>query len=75
MNVELDPENERSYVFEGIVHGRDLKNVVLVPRNYLLDFLFDVSGGHLVLLLVKREELLIRHFTDLILAKAFDHGV
>ena len=46
-----------------------------MPRNYLLDLLFDVLDGHLILLLTKRYELLIRHFADFILAKDCFHGV
>lgn len=75
LNVELNPNNERSYILDGIKHGRYSENVILVPRNHLLDLLFDVLDGHLVLLLTKRDELLIRHFADLILSKVLDHGV
>lgn len=46
-----------------------------MPGNYLLDLLSDVLCGHLILLLIKRDELLVRQFTDLVLAKIFDHGV
>ena len=75
LNVELNPENERSYILDGIKHGRHSENVILVPRDHLLDLLFDVLDGHLVLLLTKREKLLIRHFADLVLSKVCDHGV
>ena len=74
-NLELDLENERSYLLDGVEDGRYSENVVLVPGNDLLDLLFDVLDGHLVLLLAERDELLIRHFAHFVISKAFDHGV